>query len=284
MKIDIEGNSVYVDGYLNSTINEFKKRNAKDWDTWLIISGDEGDGKSVMGKQLCKIFAGSKFTLEDIVFTPTQFTKRVLEAEKGSAIMYDEAISGLSARRAMSGINTALISMAAQCRKKNLFVLILLPSFFDLDKNIAIHRTRGLIHVLADVTKRGFFRYYTKNQKKKLYVLGKKFYNMNAIGKSYFRGRFTSWDLINVKDYEAKKDNAINSQNSSTANSAAEKYCGQRNALFFVFKKIGYNAAQIVNLLESYTYTKIGERTVQTSIKNVELELKTINMGNMPRI
>jgi hypothetical protein len=184
----------------------------------------------------------------------------------------------------MSGINTALISMAAQCRKKNLFVLILLPSFFDLDKNIAIHRTRGLIHVLADVTKRGFFRYYTKNQKKKLYVLGKKFYNMNAIGKSYFRGRFTSWDLINVKDYEAKKDNAINSQNSSTANSAAEKYCGQRNALFFVFKKIGYNAAQIVNLLESYTYTKIGERTVQTSIKNVELELKTINMGNMPRI
>lgn len=279
MKIDINGNSVYVDGYLHHNINEFKKRNKKKWDTWLVISGDEGDGKSTFAKQICHIYSDGKFTLDNIAWTPKQFKKIVTNVPHKSTVLYDEAISGLSSRRAMSLINTTLISMAAQCRKRRLFVCVLLPSFHDLDKNIAIHRSRGLIHIYAAKDVRGFFKYFTKESKKILYVKGKKYYDMSCV-KETFKGRFTDWTLIDEDEYEKRKDKALEELNEENINTNPSKQLVHRNAMFKWAIDEGWTQKGIAKKLSEDTKMKISRSTIEMALKSYKeylLELESLD-------
>ena len=108
----------------------------------------------------------------------------------------------------MSLINRTLISMLAEIRQKNLFVFVVMPCFFDLDKYVALWRSRVLIHVYTDGFKRGYFCFYNVDKKKELYMLGKKFY---AYGKPKcnFYGRFTDYYVIDETAYRLKKKNSL---------------------------------------------------------------------------
>jgi len=74
--------------------------------------------------------------------------RQFLKTKKGQCIIFDEAFTGLSSRGALSGINKALVGLMMQMRQKNLFVIMVLPTFFMLDKYAAIFRAKALIHVM----------------------------------------------------------------------------------------------------------------------------------------
>jgi len=113
----------------------------------------------------------------------------------------------------MSDINKTLVSMLAEIRQKNLFVFIVMPTFFDLDKYAAIWRSRGLIHVYTDKGYgRGYFAYYNKDKKKTLYILGKKFYDYKKPTPS-FRGRFTNYYVVDEAEYRNRKLIALSRDN-----------------------------------------------------------------------
>jgi hypothetical protein len=199
---------LYMDGYLRKVYAKAKKIIKQDWDCVFLVDGTEGGGKSVLAQQGAYEVDPS-FHISRIAFTPEEFKTAILNANKYQAVIYDEAYTGLSSRGTMSDINKTLVSMLAEIRQKNLFVFIVMPTFFDLDKYAAIWRSRGLLHVYTDKGYgRGYFSYYNKDRKKNLYILGKKFYDYKK-PRPNFRGRFTSYYTVDETEYRARKLKAL---------------------------------------------------------------------------
>jgi len=194
----------YIDGYLKSNLETAKIAVDKDWDMVFVVDGYEGSGKSVLAQQVA-MFVDPTFNINQIVFTPDTFKEAVLESEKKKAIVYDEAYHGLSSRGAMRKVNRTLIKMLTEIRYKNLFIIIVLPTIFILDKYVAIWRSRALLHVYSpNRFQRGFYTFFNIDKKKELYMNGKKFYSY-AKPKSNFIGRFTDHYTVDKEAYKEKK-------------------------------------------------------------------------------
>ena len=201
-------NEFYMDGYLNQNFSIAKEVIKNDWDMVFCIDGMEGSGKSVLAMQLA-YFCDQTLDISRICFTPNELRKKIIESEKYTSIVYDEAYTGLSSRATMSLINRTLISMLAEIRQKNLFVFVVMPCFFDLDKYVALWRSRALIHVYTGKNfERGYFSFYNIHKKKELYVNGKKFYTYFK-PKANFIGRFTNFYPIDEKEYKEKKRKSL---------------------------------------------------------------------------
>lgn len=201
-------NNYYMDGYLHSNLQLAKEAIRKDWDMLFVVDGSEGSGKSVLAMQMA-YECDPSLTLNKIVFTPKDFRKAIIESKKYQAIVYDEAYTGLSSRATMSMINRTLISMLAEIRQKNLFVFVVMPCFFDLDKYVALWRSRALIHTYTTNNfQRGQFAFFNADKKKDLYINGKKFYSYGK-PKANFYGRFTNYYVIDEKAYRKKKKESL---------------------------------------------------------------------------
>ncbi len=198
----------YMDNYLRQNLEMAKKVIKKDWDMVFVVDGAEGSGKSVMAQQAAYCCDNS-FNIDRIVFTPYAFRKSILAAKQYEAVVYDEAYTGLSSRATMSLINRTLVSMLAEIRQKNLFVFVVMPTFFDLDKYVALWRSRALIHVYTGKNfQRGFFAFFNIDRKKILYVGGKKFYSY-GVTKANFIGRFINFYVVDEKEYRKKKKESL---------------------------------------------------------------------------
>lgn len=215
----------YMDGYLRKGYAKARRIVSKDWDWVMLVDGVEGGGKSVCAQQGA-YEVDPTLSIDRITFKPKEnikakdlqgnpiiidsFKQAILKAKQYEAIVYDEAYTGLSSRGTMSDINKTLVSMLAEIRQKNLFIFIVMPTFFDLDRYAAIWRSRGLIHIYTDKDyDRGYFAYYNKDKKKNLYILGKKFYDYRK-PKPSFRGRFTNYYVVDEQEYRHRKLIALN--------------------------------------------------------------------------
>jgi ABC-type antimicrobial peptide transport system ATPase subunit len=128
------------------------KKNDKDY--VIAIDGQEGVGKSYFAFQVGK-YVDPSLNLSRVTFNAEEFRQAIFKAKPFQCVIFDEAFTGLSSRASLSGINKILISLMMQMRQKNLFVIIVLPSFFLLDKYVALFRTRVLIHIYENKGKRG---------------------------------------------------------------------------------------------------------------------------------
>ena len=198
----------YFDGYLAQNMAVATRVIRKDWDMVFCIDGMEGTGKSVLAQQITK-FCDPTLNIDRIVFTPREFRQAIMEAQPYQAVIYDEAYTGLNSRATMSMINRTLVTMLAEIRQKNLFVFVVMPTFFDLDKYVALWRSRALIHVYTgDNFKRGFFAFYNADKKKRLYIDGKKYYNYGQ-PRPNFVGRFINHYVVDETEYKKKKRSAL---------------------------------------------------------------------------
>lgn len=213
--IQVGNYKFYMDGYLQSNLDEVKKVVKKDWDFVFIVDGMEGGGKSTLAIQVA-LYVDNSFCLDRIVFDSESFEKAVLKAEKYQAVIYDEAITGLYSREAMQYINTTLTKLLAQIRQKNLFIFVIMPSFFDLDKYVSMWRARGLFHIYTKDFQRGYFGFYDYQTKKDLFILGKKYYNYN-FKKPTFKGRYVSFNPFE-REYRKLKIKAIDKRQEQSIN------------------------------------------------------------------
>ena len=243
----------YMDGYERKVYDKARKIIRQDWDCVFLIDGVEGGGKSVKAQQGAEAVDDTfnSTSIDRVTFTPEEFKTAILSAKKYQAVIYDEAYTGLSSRGTMSDINKTLVSMLAEIRQKNLFVFIVMPTFFDLDKYAAIWRSRGLFHVYTDKGYgRGYFSYYNKDRKKNLYILGKKFYDYRK-PKPNFRGRFTNRYVVDEELYRAKKLKALS---------------GRKD------KQLTKDESRIPIILKAYC-NHVSLRTAEKELKALGLEL-----------
>jgi len=124
-----------IDEKLKNRTDEKIKKVLKlnDKDFFAIVDGAEGSGKSWFAIQWAK-YVDHSLDLSRIVFTPEEFREAIQKAKKGQAVVYDEAFTGIGSRSSLSATNRMLVSLAMQIRQKNLFVVLVQPSVFLLDK------------------------------------------------------------------------------------------------------------------------------------------------------
>lgn len=215
--------------------------NKNDKDFVLCIDGKEGSGKSTLALQIGK-YVDPSLDLSRVVFDAESFRQAIFKAKKGQVVIFDEAFTGLSSRSSLSGINRALVSLMMQMRQKNLMVIMVLPTFFLLDKYVALFRARALIHVYEMSGTRGYFRLYNSKLKKMLYLTGKKDYSYgHKAVRTKFKGRFYGKFALGdqkVEDlYRSKKEKALQDTEKNPMSAGQAKYKEQRDILLWRLRK-----------------------------------------------
>ncbi len=213
----------------------------KDKDCVLVVDGKEGSGKSTLAFQIGK-YVDPTFNLSRVVFSPDGFREAILKAKKGECVIYDEAFTGFSSRSSLSPINKVLVSLSMQMRQKNLFILIVLPTIFLLDKYMAMFRTKAVIHVYENKGRRGYFRLYNSKKKKLLLLLGSKTMSYNVKGvwtnnKGRFYGKFALGDKEVEDEYRKMKEKALADSEQTSMTSAQVRFREQRDLLVWLFRK-----------------------------------------------
>lgn len=247
-----EEKEFYIDGKLKQQLDRKVKPalTKKDEDYVLIIDGVERGGKSTFSQQVGVYIDPSLIgDLSRICFTPDEFRKAILNAKSGQCVIYDEAYRGLSAKGALTEVNRILVSLMMEMGQKNLFVIITLPTFYLLEKYVALWRARGLFHVYRRKGKKGFWAYFNNKKKRILYLKGKKDYSYHYVT-SGFRGRFLGKYMVDDKQYRHKKAISLKKGYKTTRQ---EKYMEQRdNLIKIIYEYFGLTQEEIAELFKKY--------------------------------
>lgn len=270
IEVDGERKEMYMDTELHNRIehNIKPKLKKKDYDWVWVVDGSEGSGKSVFSGQLAKA-VDPTFNLNRFCMNPQEFTKAILKAEKGQAVVFDEGFTGLSSRASLTEINRLLVSLMMEMRQKNLFVIVVMPTLFLLDRYVALFRAKGLFHIYTKDGKRGRWVYFNNKSKKLLYIYGKKLFSYSK-PKSRFRGRFTDQYVVNEAEYRNKKSKALSSKSRHTR---AEIFKRQRDLLFYILNKdLNINHVQISKYCKKMGF-EIDRSTISEILTELTIEL-----------
>lgn len=227
----------YLHENLKTQIDFYLKNVIYDWDFTIIIGG-EGEvrvGKSMLAMQIGRYWTSELKRLynidvpfnvkENFIFNGRELIKKgnalalKMQTKYNSqkipcgAIVYDEASDDLDSSKSMHNATQATKAYLKECGQYNMLNIIVLPEFFDLPKGVALTRSACLINVYyipdeEGIFKRGYFKFYSKPQKKWLYILGKKTLDYNA-AKSDFYGDFDEFYTIDEQEYRTAKIKAL---------------------------------------------------------------------------
>jgi hypothetical protein len=143
------------------------------------------------------------FTVENIVFKGEELISVAKTLPKYSVLILDEGDDLVD--NYWSALSTLLRKFFRKCGQLNIFLILLLPDFFELPKPYAVTRTEFLLDVkFFDEYERGLFDFYNYTQKKMLYKDGKKYGDYDAV-KPAFSGRFSPYYTVGEEAYREKK-------------------------------------------------------------------------------
>jgi len=202
---------LYLDGYLKDKLDFAKKQLKRNNDVVGTISGDEGSGKSTLAANIMRYMTNDKFDPKtDMIGAEddTSVMNKIEATPNKGAIMFDEGNSYFLSTETMKREQRELHKLFSIFRQKNLFVLIVAPSFFRLNSYFAIDRSRFHIRTYLVKGEWGFFKYYGDKRKNRLYREGKKFHDYNLVNAS-FRGRFTKCYVLETDEYKAYKKKTL---------------------------------------------------------------------------
>ena len=275
----------YLDKRLKKNLDEsvIKSLQKKDKDCVIAIDGAEGAGKSTLALQIGK-YVDPTLDLSRVVFDAESFRQAIFKAKKGQCVIFDEAFTGLSSRSSLSGINRALVSLMMQMRQKNLLVIMVLPTFFLLDKYVALFRTRALIHVQEHSGRRGYFKLFNRKTKKYLYLMGKTTYSYGGSkwkARTRFRGRFYGVFALGDDDmeekYRIKKAKALEATEKNPMSAGQVKYREQRDIILFLLRKTSDMTYQeLSNIVGEYDLEMSYVQIRNICVKFGDTEKKTL--------
>lgn len=211
MKITIGNDEVYIDHGLKIQLDALNGAVHQDLDGLMYVFGREGSGKTTLAFQIAK-YLDKDFNIDKVAWTPEQFISLVKRAKQYDCIVLDEAYLTFANSNRMNHFQKVIIGLLTMIRSKNLFIIIVSPTFFDLNKYLIVHRSFCAIRVYFKSNlqgiERGFWEMYGDDSKLKLYIRGRKDNNL-SVQKADIRGRFTKWFPIDKKEYNERKNAAV---------------------------------------------------------------------------
>lgn len=258
----------YIDGLFLNNIRIYQKLVKQDRDNIGIYCGEEREGKSRMMNKTLK-FLDPTYNLDRCAFNGKDFLELIRKTkEPYKGIGWDEA-QEFTSRASISKFNKTMVQALSLIGAKNLYIGICLPSFFELEKYAAIHRSHFLIRVYSVEGERGRFEFWGKEKKKLLYLKGKKAYDYKIV-KPNFRGRFTKDPFpFDEKEYQDKKMDAMES-GLDMSKEQESKWKKQRDiSLKYMHEVLDYPFNKLSKLYEDNGYG-VAARTIAETIANME--------------
>lgn len=252
---------------LRGIVKKVVQAHTKYFDTVFIISGMEGMGKSnlalIMQDYYWELTKQSP-DIECIALDQQQFINAIQHSPKDiGCIVFDEAGDGLLSRDAMGETNKDMVKMFMVIRAKGLFTILVLPSFWYLDKYFREHRVKGLFHVYS----RGKYAFWDRKKILKIIRNGEQYHNIFCERPSFFE-RFSRYDGELINSYQEKKNYKINSMITSMDN----KYSG---GLTITEEKI------IEGVEQGLTYAEIGKNIMSHEKTVGKMVRKLVNSGKI---
>lgn len=278
----------FIDDMLKEQLDILIKNITNDWDFTIIITGG---GQVRQGKSVLAMAIGMYWTyqINKIYNKKTSFNvqdnfifdgKRLIEMGNKlgkehpySVLLYDEAGADLDGTKVMQSATQEVLDYYRECGQYNMLNILVIPEFFSLPRGIALSRSIFLIDVSAiadenQIFQRGHFNFYSRRQKKKLYLQGKKELNYNAVPYD-FRGRFSNFYPINEEDYRKAKQEALSKRESRKRN----KFQLQRDACWYLLNaEYHLNQMDIGKRMENLTGIFVAQNTISDALKHYKIE------------
>lgn len=185
----------------------------EDYDFVLVVVGDTGTGKSMLAIHLLeawyKVVLGEGFDKSRIDQVNTSFVswvEKFKDLQEFDMNIYDEGSTSLDSKESLSKLSRDLTKLFNVFRSKRFFSVIILPSFFNLNKYFRENRLRGLVHVY----RRGSYRLFSK-----VGINYLNSYNERRVVKSMMVARpihtstFPDYNGVLRSLYDARKDESV---------------------------------------------------------------------------
>ena len=206
LDIELNGKKFKLHERLKNKLDNIKMVQTKGWDATVLIDGIEGSGKSTLGLTCAYYLSDGKFELKDICTGSNDAIAKLDQVKEGGVLLIDEGSLLFSSSDAMRREQKQLIMILNVIRQKRIALIIVSPSFFRLNRYIAVDRTRFLIHVYTkEDLKRGRFTYFGQKKKNKLYELGKRNFNSYAKPRANWNGTFADFNPFGEEYAKVKK-------------------------------------------------------------------------------
>lgn len=243
--------------FLDSVIKEDLAK--KDKDYVLLVDGYEGAGKSTFAVQIAK-YIDPTLSLDRVCLTAEEFKNAVINSKKNQAVIYDEAVTGMSSSDSLTRVGRLLKSLIMQMRQKNLFVIIIMPSIFEFGKYAVLSRGKGFFHVYELNGNRGYFVGYNRKDTRLTYLKGKKTHSY--LVRSMFTGRFYGKFPVDEEAYKEKKSNAL--MKIETEEVGGRDRYKMRDNIIYILTQKGMSQTDISEAL-----TKLGTPLTQHRISQI---------------
>lgn len=274
-----------MDDNLAQQIQIAAKNITNDWDFTIIITGggEVRVGKSVLALQimcywtwLMEKLHGIKVPFsvkENVVFNWNLLIDqghKLSKRTKYCALSYDEAGETMEGTKTQSRELRAVKDYLRECGQYNFLNILVMPEFFDLPKGIAMTRSIFLIDVYygsnsEGIFQRGYFKFYSRKNKKNLYLKGKKELNYNAHVYN-FQGKFPNFYPVDEQEYREAKAKALKERGSNIKNNIKEA----RDCCFYILnKELGFTQKDIAQRLKELVGLRIGISTVEEGIRSI---------------
>ncbi len=230
--------------YLLDGVKNYISKRDKDY--VMLVDGYEGSGKSTFAIQMGK-YVDPTLDLSKVCMTPDEFKEAIKTAKKGQCVIYDEAVTGLTAGDSITKVGRILKSMMMQMRQKNLFVIVIMPVIFEFNKYAVLSRTRFFFHIYETGGRMGYFVGLNKKGTRITYLKGKKTHSYTV--RSRFNGRFygkfglgASQDAV----YRKKKEEALFSVGDEIeAGTTVQRLTKERNFALIELNNEGISYSEI---------------------------------------
>ena len=232
---NLGGITFNIDRYLRQKLDNIKRITKRKWDCVVLIDGIEGSGKSTLSFLVGWYLTDGNLTMDNVCEGSEDAMKKMQVLKPGSVLIIDEGSLSFSSKEVMSKEQKQLTRILNVIRQRGINVIIVSPSFFNLNKYVAIERSRFLLHVYTDKDlNRGRYCYFGQRKKHVLYVLGKKNFNSYAKPRSDFVGMFPNFEPPFYKEYLKYKESIIQEQFKPTITAGIV----EKNTLKDVYKRI----------------------------------------------
>ena len=213
LNYEMKSDGRYIDRLLYENFELMAEKIVNDMTFMGIIFSstlEVGTGKSVFATQLGEIWTqlikekhgiDLGWGMNNLVWRPKELIERAFHVPKYSYVLLDEWEDA----HYWSELGMTLRQFFRKCRQLNLFIMIIVPNWFQVPLPYAVSRSIFAIDVkFGDGFERGFFDFYGFESKRDLYVRGKKFHNYH-ISKPDFDGIFYDGYGVDESEYRKRK-------------------------------------------------------------------------------